>query len=186
MENQLENARRHCQERGLVLAEENVLTEIATGTEEHQVRSNELLECASRPGRSFDLVVFTSLSRMTRGGVEAALYTLHRLESAGVGWHFVEQPILDFESTTPKLAKDIVLAVLAAIDEDYRRRISLATKAAFVRRKNLEAGADLPRWGRHPKACGCPKHLGKRGPLLSTKRPASQGKRPDYPPRGEP
>ncbi|EQD56649.1 Resolvase domain protein, partial [mine drainage metagenome] len=132
LENQLENARRHCLERGLVLAEENVLTELATGTADRQVRLNGLLERASQPGRSFDLVVFTSLSRMTRGGVEAALYTLHRLESAGVGWHFVEQPILDFESTTPKLAKDIVLAVLAAIDEDYRRRISLATKAAFA------------------------------------------------------
>jgi len=91
-----------------------------------------------RPG---DLVIFTSLSRMTRGGIGAALDILHQIERIGAGWHFVEQPMLNWDSSTPKLAKDILLAVFAAIDEDYRHRISDATKAAFARRRALN-----PNW----------------------------------------
>lgn len=104
---------------------------------------------ADRPGlgklmrdvRRGEVVIFTSLSRMTRGGIGAALDILRQLEHRGVGWHFVEQPILNFDSETSKLVKDILLAVFAAIDEDYRRRISEATRAAFARRRALN-----PNW----------------------------------------
>lgn len=108
---------------------------------------------AERPGlgmmlrqlRSGDLVIFTSLSRMTRGGIGAALDILHQIERIGAGWHFVEQPNLNWDSKTPKLARDILLGIFAAIDEDYRRRISEATKNAFQRRKNL---GSTGKWGK--------------------------------------
>jgi DNA invertase Pin-like site-specific DNA recombinase len=152
-ENQVENARRYCIDKGFVLTDDCVFEEVVSGTLDKQARLNLLLEAASKRNRSFDVVVFTSISRMTRGGIEAAPYTLHRLENSGVGWNFVEQPILNFDSTSPKLAKDIVLAVLTAIDEDYRSRIARATRAAYVKRKNLAlASGEKVRWGRPPGA----------------------------------
>lgn len=85
--------------------------------------------------RPQELVIFTSLSRMTRGGIGAALDILRQIEAAGAGWHFTEQSILNWDSKTPKLVRDILLAVFASIDEDYRRRISEATRAAMDRKK---------------------------------------------------
>ena len=153
LSNQLDNLRRYCEERGFSLSETDVYSEVASGTAEKQARLNDLLSAATKRTRPFDLVVFTSLSRMTRGGVEAALYVLRRLEVSGVGWHIIEQPSLNFDSTTPSLAKDIVLAVLTAIDKDYRSRIARATKAAYTRRLNLaKAAGEKVRWGRPPGA----------------------------------
>lgn len=88
----------------------------------------------SRPG---DLVLFTSLSRMTRGGVGAAWDILRQLDRMRVYYHFTEQPILNNDAETPQLVRSIVQAVMAAVDEDYRRRISVATRAALARRKAL-------------------------------------------------
>jgi DNA invertase Pin-like site-specific DNA recombinase len=128
-----------------------VYKEIASGLPEKQAQLSQLRKDAHR-GR-FGVVVFTSLSRMTRGGIEAALYILKDLERAGVGWHFVEQPVLNYDAGTDKMARDIVLAVLAAVDEDYRRRIREATRAAYARHKALaDARGDKVRWGRPKKA----------------------------------
>ena len=150
LENQVRSLRDYCAARGLRIAREFV--EIISGGRDDRPGLSQLLHEASlQRGRPFDLVVFGSLSRMTRGGTYAALEILRKLEAAAVGWRFVEQPLLDNDSTTPKLARDILLAVLAAVDEDYRARISRATKAAFQRRKNLgEAVGERVKWGRPP------------------------------------
>lgn len=113
------------------LQEPEVFDEVWSGADENRPGLGLLLR-GLRPG---DIVIFTSLSRMTRGGVGAALDILRQLERIGAGWRFVEQPILDWDSKTPKLVKDIIFAVFTAIDEDYRRRISEATKAALARKK---------------------------------------------------
>jgi DNA invertase Pin-like site-specific DNA recombinase len=148
--NQLENLRSYCRGHAFALEESDVFIEVASGSAEHQVRLNNLLSEASKQTRSFDLVVFSSLSRMTRGGIEAGLYVLHRLEIAGVGWHFIDQPILNYDSTTPALAKEIIFAVLAAIDKDYRERIRRATRNAYTSKKNLTPPGERVRWGRPP------------------------------------
>ncbi len=99
--------------------------------------------------RKNDTILFTSLSRMTRGGVGAAWDILRQLDRMGVYYRFTELPVLNSDASTPKVARDIVQAVFAAIDEDYRRRISEATKAAYARRKALaEANGDAFEWGR--------------------------------------
>ena len=150
LENQLKNAVQYVDVKGWDLGG-RVYEEIASGNETDRSELSRLRKDAHR-GR-FDIAVFTSMSRMTRGGVEAALYILRDLERAGVGWHFVEQPILNYDAGTPKLVRDVVLAVLAAVDEDYRRRISEATRAAHRRRKALaEARGETVRWGRPKKA----------------------------------
>ncbi len=144
--NQIRSLRDYCSDRGFQIARE--FSEIASGVSDGRSALNDLLsQAALRRGRAFDGVVFASLSRVTRGGVGAALEILRRLEQAGCYWWFTEQPILDFDSSTPKLAKDILLAVVAAVDEDYRARISRATKAAYQRKRNL-AGSGPVRWGR--------------------------------------
>jgi len=123
--------------------------EVASGGDENRSELSRLMHDV----RWGEFVIFTSLSRMTRGGVGAALDILRKLERLGAGWHFVQQPILNFDSHTPKLVSDILLAVFAAIDEDYRRRISDATKAAYARRKALaESRGDRLTWGRPRKA----------------------------------
>lgn len=108
--------------------------------------------------RRIGLVVFTSLSRMTRGGIGAALYILNELKANGCAWHFVEQPILNNDADTPPLVRDVVLAILAAVDQEYRRNISIKTKAAMERKRALKQ-----QLGRHPNGCMCPKHGGKKG-----------------------
>jgi len=105
-----------------------VYSEIASGADEDRGGLNQLMKDL----RKGDLVIFTSLSRMTRGGIRAALDTLRRLEAHGAGWHFTETPILNFDSSSPKLVKDIMLTVIAAVDEDYRRGISEKTKAKLA------------------------------------------------------
>ena len=148
LENQVRGLREYCTAKGLTITREFVET-VSGGISDRPGLSQLLHEASLQRGRPFDLVVFGSLSRMTRGGTYAALEILRKLEAAGVGWRFVEQPMLDNGSDTPKLAKDILLAVLAAVDEDYRARISRATEAAFQRRKNLaEAAGERVRWGR--------------------------------------
>jgi DNA invertase Pin-like site-specific DNA recombinase len=161
--NQVQAIRAHAS--GLEIVLEDVLEETASGGKDDRVAFNELLSRVEGRGGP-KLVIFTSLSRMTRGGVASALYVLNRLERAGVGWHFTDQSVLNYDSTTPKLVKDIILAVLAAVDEDYRRNISVKTRAAYARRKALAEAQGIPlRWGRRGK--------GKRVPPATTSETAS-------------
>ncbi len=143
----LENQRRETHREALALGqgEPVVYEEIESGGKDNRSQFDRLF----KEMRRGDVVVFTSLSRMTRGGVGTAFDFLRRLEMAGVGWRFTEQPVLNFDSATPKMVRDIVLSVLAAVDEEYRERISRATKAAHARRKALAdaTGSEL-KWGK--------------------------------------
>jgi DNA invertase Pin-like site-specific DNA recombinase len=156
LDNQIATIRGYCIDKGLDLGD-RLYSEVVSGGKENRVALNDLLSIVERRGGP-KLVVFTSLSRMTRGGIGSALYILKRLERAGVGWHFTDQPILNYDSGTPPLARDIILAVLAAVDEDYRRNISAKTTAALAARKNLGI-----RLGRPPKCPECG-HRRKHGP----------------------
>lgn len=156
----LENQRRetHAEASKLGMGEPKVYEEVESGGEDGRSEFNRLLSEMRRG----DIVIFTRPSRMTRGGIEAAFDFLRRLEMAGVGWHFTEYSVLNFDANTPKLVKDIILAVISALDEDYRRQISVSTKAAYARRKALADARGEPLvWGRPKK--GTPRdHGGKR------------------------
>lgn len=147
LENQRRSALEYVERAGFALAAPPY-EEIASGGSPDRPALSALMNEARRG----EVVIFTSLSRMTRGGVASALDILRQLEARGVGWHFTEQSILNFDAGTPKLVRDVILAVLAAVDEDYRRRISDATRAAYSRRKALaDARGDPLRWGRPKK-----------------------------------
>lgn len=155
LKNQLDKALEYAKERNFEVY--RVYQDICSGGKDDRPGLNHLRDDAR--GRKFKIAIFTSLSRMTRQGISGALYILKELESNNVGWHFIEQPILNFDSNTQKLAKDIILSVLSAVDEDYRRRISEATKSALAKRRAL--GVPL---GRHKKGCTCDSHKKKRLP----------------------
>lgn len=91
----------------------------------------------------------SSLSHMTRSGVAAVPDILRQLEVRGIGWCFTEQPVLNFDSKNPKLVRDMILGVLAAVGEDHRRGISQATRTSYARRKGLAGNRGEPlRWAR--------------------------------------
>ncbi|HKZ59513.1 MAG TPA: recombinase family protein [Candidatus Thermoplasmatota archaeon] len=162
LENQRQAARAYADRMGFEVV--GVFEDQASGKSADRPGLTALLEAAGRG--EFELAIFTSLSRMTRGGIEAALYILDRLVRVNVGWHFVEQPILNFDDKTPPLARDILFAVMAAVDKDYRRVISEKTKAALARRRAL--GLPL---GRHKNGCSCKLHrrrAEKRAPPATT------------------
>ena len=146
----LENLRINAMAHSIALGHPNprVYDETASGGDEDRPGLGKLLHEL----RHGDVVIFQSLSRMTRGGIGAALDILRQIERRGAGWHFIDQPVLDWDACTPKLVRDIILAVFAAIDEDYRLRIGNATRAAYARQKALaEATGATMRWGKHGK-----------------------------------
>jgi DNA invertase Pin-like site-specific DNA recombinase len=123
--------------------------DIASATSLNRQGMNALISEASP--KKFDVVIFTALSRMTRGGVEAGLYCLKRLKDAGVGWHFVEQPSLNMDADTPELVKDVFFAIHTAMDKDYVTQISKKVRWKYQQKKNLaEARGEKVKWGRPP------------------------------------
>jgi len=80
-----------------------------------------------------DLVVFTAPSRMTRGGAGAALGILEYLQAHNVYWHFIEYPILNYDSSIPTWMRDMILAVFAALDQAYSDRIKEATRRGLAK-----------------------------------------------------
>jgi len=129
LDNQRRAALEYAAREGFV--EAAIYSEIVSGAETERMGLGALL----RDVRRGDIVIFTSLARMSRGGIGASLDILRQLEARGAGWHFTETPLLNYDSETPKLARDIIFAVLAAVAEDYRRRISEATKAKLAQLK---------------------------------------------------
>jgi DNA invertase Pin-like site-specific DNA recombinase len=127
---------------------EKVYEEVASGGKDNRSVLNEVMSRVTTRGGP-KIVLFTSLSRMTRGGVGSALLILNRLKESGCGWMFADQTFLNFDGNTPPLARDILLGVLAAVDEDYRRNISTKTKAAYAKRKALAAAQGYTlAWGK--------------------------------------
>jgi len=114
----------------------------------------EVLRAVER--REFDVVVFTALSRMTRGGTKFGLTILERLAAAGCGWHFIENPAINYDSNVPEYVRTIILTIYAELDKEYRMRISRATKKTLDEQKakgTYRGGA-----GSHKLPCRCAFH----------------------------
>jgi len=155
----LENQRREVKDytARLGIHDAPLYEDVASGADTDRPGWNQLMKDLHQG----DVVIFTSLSRMTRGGIGAAWEILRQLEAAGAGWHFTRggigaaweilrqleaagagwhftsTPLLNFDADTPKLVRDVILAVLAAVDEDYRRNIAERTRAFYKRRTAL-------------------------------------------------
>jgi len=104
----------------------------------------------------FDMVVFKSTSRMTRGGMHFAIAIVERLKRAGVRWHFVEQGYLNWDSGIPEWVADFLLVMWAGLDKEYRKRIGEATKRDVAVKK--AAGTYTGGAKRHRLPCRCAAH----------------------------
>src|SRR6059036_3732482 len=98
LKHQREAVLQYCKDQDLELVHE-VYEEVASGGDPKRIAFNDLLHDV----RKGEVVIFTSMSRMTRGGIGAAWDLLRRLKQFGVGWRFVEQPILDYDSKNQKV-----------------------------------------------------------------------------------
>ena len=148
LKNQLDSARAYVKGKGWFVVREYVEIRSSKGI---TPVLKDLLEAAER--KEFEAAVFHRLSRMTRGGGRWAFEIFDRLKHAHCGWFFVEQPLLDWGADTQPLVRDILLSVLSAVDEDYRRFVSVQTRKSMDSLK-----AKGVRLGRHKDGCTCGVH----------------------------
>lgn len=153
LDNQVRDLRELAAKHGYVVTREYV--EVASGADDGRAQLSALLHDASLLRRPWDVLLFRSLSRLTRTGTHGALDLLRQLQASGVAWRILESPALDSTEDTPPLVRNVMLALLAEIDRDYRDRISRATKAAYQRKRNLSGGGSV-KWGRPRKRVSPP------------------------------
>jgi len=84
---------------------------------------------ATAPGRRWDVLLFWSLDRFSRGGVYETIHRLKTLHAAGVRFVSLQEQYLD----TLGPFRDAVIAVLAAVAALERDRISERVKAGIAR-----------------------------------------------------
>jgi DNA invertase Pin-like site-specific DNA recombinase len=78
----------------------------------------------------FDKLRVWSLDRFSREGVLKTLTHLKRLADLGIEFSSLAEPILD---TSDEMTRDIVLSIIAAIAESYRRRVRENTISGLKR-----------------------------------------------------
>ncbi len=166
LRNQERAALVHVKDRGYRLA--GVYREVASGADPARVVFNQFLHDLG-PG---EVAVFTALSRVTRGGTHAALDILRALETRGVRWNFVEQPFLNVDEHTPQMVRDVMIAILAGLDKDYRDRISAKTKETLRKKKAAGVKLGRPRGSKdkRPRQKRLPKSFLQQKELLESGR----------------
>ncbi len=92
--------------------------------------------------REFDLLLFWSLSRLSREGALETLQHLQRLTSYGVAYRSFTEPYLD--SLGP--FRDGVISILACLARQERDRLSLRTIAGLERARAQGALAVVRDW----------------------------------------
>lgn len=122
-ENQLIALREYCGKQGWQIASEYVDHE--TGGTSKRPRFQQMF--ADGRMRKFDLVLFWSLDRFSREGVEETLNHLKRLTKSGVGWKSYTEEYLD----SCGIFKEAVIGILAVIAKQERVRRSERAKAAI-------------------------------------------------------
>jgi DNA invertase Pin-like site-specific DNA recombinase len=90
--------------------------------------------------RSFDVLVFWALDRLTREGALETLQHLNRLSSYGVGFRSFTEPYLD----SCGIFKDAVIAILGTIAKQERIRISERVRAGLDRAKSQGTKSGRP------------------------------------------
>src|SRR5437016_11931155 len=122
-ENQLVQLREFAAKQGWEITREYVDRE--TGGTADRMEFQRMFSDASR--RTFDLLLFWSLDRLSREGVLETLQHLNRLTSYGVGYKSFTEQYLD----SCGIFKDAVIGILAVIDKQERVRLSERTRAGI-------------------------------------------------------
>lgn len=83
--------------------------------------------------RKFDVLLIFALDRLSRRGVGPVFTILSQLKTTGVGWESLNEGW----ASDAGPAGEIMLAILAWVSEQERRRISERTKASMASRRAL-------------------------------------------------
>jgi DNA invertase Pin-like site-specific DNA recombinase len=143
-DNQHEQLRQHAAAQGWALAAEYIEIESGARSDRPQLRA--MLEAARR--RRFDVLLFWSLDRLTREGAARTLEILNRLHQYGVRVRSYTEEYLD----SCGIFAEAVIAILAAMAQQERHRISERTRAGMERAR--KAGRPIGRPRRQLPATG--------------------------------
>jgi DNA invertase Pin-like site-specific DNA recombinase len=127
-----------------------VYSEKVSGTGRVERKEHErLLAEAARPGRPWDHLLVWSLDRWSRDpSFVQAVGSIERLESAGVRFHSLREPMLDSsEDGTPNMGRDLLRAILPVIAAFESRRRSERVRVAM---REIREGRRKTRSGRPP------------------------------------
>ena len=125
-QNQLRQLRQFAEKQGRIIVHEYV--DHATGKHSDREQfKKKMFGAASR--REFDVLLFWSLDRLSREGVEETLNHLQRLTSYGVDYRSFTEQYLD----STGLFKEAVIGILAAVAKQERVRLSERTIAGLER-----------------------------------------------------
>jgi len=122
---QLDQLRAYAESAHLPVVAEYI--ETASGAQDDRPALKQLLEDARR--RRYDLLVFWSLDRISRGGIARTLEILQRLQDHGVQFRSLTQPQLD---TTGPLG-EMMIAIFAALAQVERQVMLERTRAGLAR-----------------------------------------------------
>jgi len=113
----------------------------ATGKNTARPQFRAMMDAAR--AHKFDTLVFWSLDRLTRTGIEDTLAILRKLTDLGIKWRSVKEPFLDTTQATGSL----MIALFSWIAEQERIRLSERTKAGMARVKanGSESGKPIGR-----------------------------------------
>lgn len=126
LDNQLAQLREYASRQGWQIVREH--TDLGlSGKNGDRPAFKQMLRDASQ--RRFDVLLFWSLDRLTREGTMATLSYLTQLTACGIRWHSLQEQYLS--SLGP--FGDAVVAILAAIAQQERLRISERVKAGLAR-----------------------------------------------------
>jgi len=124
VENQLVQLRAFAATQGWTIWKEYV--DYESGSREDRPQFQAMFQDASK--RSFDVLLFWSLDRLSRQGVLETLQHLQRLTSYGVGYRSFREQFLD----SCGIFKDAVIGILAVVAKQERVRISERTIAGLA------------------------------------------------------
>jgi DNA invertase Pin-like site-specific DNA recombinase len=124
VENQLVQLRAFAATQGWTVWREYV--DYESGSRQDRPQFQQMFQDASK--RSFDVLLFWSLDRLSRQGVLETLTHLQRLTSYGVGYRSFTEQYLD----SCGIFKDAVIGILAMVAKQERVRISERTIAGLA------------------------------------------------------
>jgi DNA invertase Pin-like site-specific DNA recombinase len=127
-----------------------VYSEKVSGTGRVERKEHEhLMADAARPGRPWGHLLVWSLDRWSRDpSFVQAVGTIERLESLGVRFHSLREPMLDSsEDGTPNMGRDLLRAILPVIASFESRRKSERVRVAM---REIKEGRRKTRSGRPP------------------------------------
>lgn len=124
-ENQALQLREYCKRVGYQIVQE--YSDVISGKENSRPAYNQMFSDASK--HLFDVVVFWDISRFSRSGSAYTLQKLQQLDNLNIAWESYQEQY--FRSLGP--FKEAVIAIMAAVAQMERQKISERTKAGLDR-----------------------------------------------------